>query len=191
MNKIAKQKSTLVFIILGGLTMVAAGRFLPHPPNFTPLVGLAIFGSFMIKRRVWAYALPILFLWLTDLVLNNFTYGSYYEGWVWISQHFIWSSLALSVIVLAAGVIRKLGTKASSVIGTSLFSSTIFFLVSNFGVWMISSTLYSRDITGLLTAYTAGLPFYLNGIAGDLFYTGLLFGAYYLFASYGKKLQTI
>ena len=190
MNNNVKQKSTLIFIILSGLTMVAAGRLLPHPPNFTPLVGVAIFGSFLLKNRVWAYTLPIFFLWITDLVLNNFIYGSYYEGWVWISQHFVWSCIALAIIVLAAGVIRRFGRKTSTVAGTSLLSSTIFFLISNFGVWMISSALYTRDLAGLLTAYTAGLPFYLNGLAGDLVYTGLFFGAYYLYTSYSRKLQT-
>ena len=64
-----------------------------------------------------------------------------------------------------------------NIIGASLFSSILFFIVTNFGVWMVSG-MYPHTMSGLFSAYAFAVPFFRNTIIGDLAYTGLFFGGY-------------
>ena len=66
-----------------------------------------------------------------------------------------------------------------TVAGASIGASVLFFLVTNFAVWL-TSPFYTPDFQGLMACYTAGLPFLKNGLAGDLFYTTVFFGSFYL-----------
>ena len=43
----------------------------------------------------------------------------------------------------------------------------IFFIISNFGVWLLSNT-YSGDIAGLITCYVMGLPFLKNSLLSSI-----------------------
>ncbi|MCB0616429.1 MAG: hypothetical protein KDC75_24085, partial [Phaeodactylibacter sp.] len=67
--------------------------------------------------------------------------------------------------------------KVSSLLAASLAASVLFFLVTNFGAWMADPR-YPKTIAGLMAAYGAGIPFFWNTLLGDLFYVGVLFGAY-------------
>jgi hypothetical protein len=67
-----------------------------------------------------------------------------------------------------------------SVIGASLAGSMIFFLVSNFGVWLTSPVAYASGFSGLVATMSAGVPFFWNTLAGDLVYAGILFGGFEL-----------
>ena len=60
-----------------------------------------------------------------------------------------------------------------------LSGSTIFYLISNFGVWALSP-MYAKTLTGLVQCYSLALPFYGTSLMGDLVYSALLFGAYQL-----------
>ncbi len=69
--------------------------------------------------------------------------------------------------------------KIGSLLLASVSSSVLFFVITNFAVW-IGSPFYPQNFAGLLESYTAGLPFLNNGVLGDLFYNTLFFGAFYL-----------
>ena len=58
-------------------------------------------------------------------------------------------------------------------------ASTLFFLVTNFGVWA-GGTMYEMSFAGLVTCFVAAIPFYGYSLAGDLAYTLLFFGAFLL-----------
>jgi hypothetical protein len=58
-------------------------------------------------------------------------------------------------------------------------SSVIFFLLTNFGVWM-TSAIYAKSAEGLMQAYVAGIPFFQNSLLGNLIYTAVIFGGYVL-----------
>ena len=174
------------------LIAAAAFRILPHPPNFAPLAGMALLGSAYIKRSWLAWILPVVIFWVSDLVLNNFLYASYYEGFVLASNEFLFSALAMLCIVLVGRLVLK-KLKFGNLILASLSASAIFFLVSNFGVWISGTLGFPMTATGLLAAYAAGIPFLDNTVLGDLVFTGVLFGAWELvFGSIlkSKKLVT-
>lgn len=152
-------------------------RLLPHPPNFTALGAASLFAGAVLADRRLAFIVPLLTLWLSDLVLNNVIYSQYYEGFVWAGEGVIWSYLAFALIVLM-GRMAQVSRSVSRVVGGSFAAALLFFVLSNFGVWM-SGTMYPMTMEGLLACYTAAIPFFGYSVAGNLFFAVALFGAHY------------
>lgn len=177
-NRMTEQKKIhLKFGLIALFIFFAAfSRLIPHWPNFTPIGGMALFGAAYFSRKYWAFVIPFAALWLSDLVINNLIYGAYFESFQW------WGStgtyLGFALIALAAFPLLRKVTPGRLLAG-SLSASMIFFLVSNFFVWL-GSGLYPPTLTGLMACYAAGLEFFWNTLAGDLFYTTVLFGSYAL-----------
>lgn len=152
----------------------AFSRLLPHWPNFTPVGGMALFGAAYFSRKYISMLIPFLALWLSDLILNNVVYGSYYDSFQWWGHTGVYLGFAL-ISVLAVPMLRSV--TAGKLISASLSASLLFFLVSNFFEW-VSTGMYEKSWAGLLSCYTAGLPFFWNTLAGDLFFTAVLFGGF-------------
>ena len=146
-----------VFVLL--LIFIAIlSRFLPHPPNFTPITAIALLSSKGFYNRWIVILIPILSLFISDLFLGL-------HGTI----PFVYASFIL--IAVLGMYIKKIN------IVMVLLSSTVFFLVSNFGVWLLH---YPISFEGLLKCYTLALPFFLNTILGDLVYGGLLIYPFYV-----------
>ncbi len=149
------------------LTLVVIGvllRAMPHPANFAPMAAIAIFGGALLPKY-WGIGVPVaamvvsdMFIGLHDLILV--TWGCY-------ALIAIISRLGLKKLELGRGVL------------VTLSSSILFFVVTNFAVWA-EGRLYVRTLSGLSEAYAMALPFFRNTLMGDVFYTGLLFGLYFL-----------
>ena len=153
----------------------AFSRLVPHPFNFSPIAALALFGSAHFKHRWQALLIPLAAIWISDILINRLIYNNltlFYTG-------FYWQYSAYILIILLGFLIYKRNINPYNVLGGALSSGLIFFLISNFGVWVIGS-FYPATWAGLLACYTAGLPFYQGTLTGDLFYTVILFGGYYL-----------
>ncbi|MFQ5744815.1 MAG: DUF6580 family putative transport protein [Acidobacteriota bacterium] len=147
-----------IFIALAALL-----RLIPHLPNFTPIGAMALFGAAHGSRRFAIFA-PLAALVASDLILGAHPTLPYVYG-------------AFILVALVGMVIFRHGVATRRVIGASLVSSAIFFLVTNFGVWAVRD-FYPHTLQGLLTCYAVALPFLRNTVAGDLFYVGVLFGGY-------------
>lgn len=170
-------KNKKTFYILAGFILFAAlSRLLPHAYNFTPLGAIALFGATYFTKKKWALIIPLAAYWLSDLILNNTAYASYYDGFAWFSGGFLYlyGSMAM-IVILGYYILQKVSVPR--VIGGALGASIIFFVVSNFGVW-VSSPTYPLTIEGFIACYTAAIPFFHNTLAGDLIYSGVLFGGY-------------
>jgi hypothetical protein len=173
------QKLDLRFGVITVIIFLAAlSRLIPHPPNFAPIGGMALFGAAYYSRRFEAFAIPIISMWISDLVLNNIVYGAYFDHFVWFYSGSLFTYGAFALIVLF-GMFALKKVRVPNMIASALGASVIFFLVSNFGVWF-SGLMYPKDLGGLVACYAAGLPFFQNTILGDLAYTGILFGAFEL-----------
>ena len=143
-----RQVLLIVFIVLGVLI-----RLLPHPPNFTPILGIALFGGTMFTNKWLAVLVPLITMFISDV----------YIGFYPIS---FWVYGSLGVIGVLATYWKAINIK------NVLLSSVIFFIVTNFGVWVMGG--YPKDITGLILCYTMAIPFFTNTIAGTLFFSYLL-----------------
>lgn len=194
MNKKFDLKIGILVVMIFAAAM---SRLLPHPYNFTPIGAMGLFGAAYFSKRWLAFAVPFAAMWVSDLILDNVVYAQYYEGFQWFGHTWVYLSFAL-IVMLGFVLLRKV--KISNVIVASLSASVVFYLVTNFGVWL-SSPMYPQNAIGLMTCYAAGLPFLsmelappfgflLNTIAGDLFFCGALFGVYELVKSRIPALQT-
>ena len=171
-SKINIRFGVLVLIVL----LAAFSRLIPHPPNFAPIGAMSLFGAAYFSRKYLAFVVPIAAMWLSDLLLNNVIYGQYFDHFVWFYNSFYWTCIAFVLIgFIGFGLLKKV--RPTNLLIASLSASVVFFLVSNFGVW-VSGIMYPKTFSGLVSCYTAGLPFLKNTIIGDLAYSGALFGIF-------------
>lgn len=163
----------LRFFTLVGITLAAAAtRLLPHPPNFTPLPAMALFGGVYFASRAAAFAVPLAAMFLSNLALGLLVYGM--AGIPLMP--YVYGSFALTVL-LGFWVRRRPSPLA---IGTAaLAAAVLFFLVSNLGVWL-QRKLYPMSWEGLVACYVAAIPFFKNMLAGNVVYALVLFGGFAL-----------
>jgi len=174
-NKVNLKFGIVVLMIL----FAAAIRFIPIN-NFSPLGGMALFGAAYFTRKYWAFLIPFVALWLSDLILNNTIYAHYYDGFVWFGDLGVYISFAL-IVVLGFFLLKKVNL--TNVLIGSVSASVLFFIVTNLGVWM-SGTLYPMTLSGLGACFTAAIPFFQGTFLSDLFYCGVLFGGFELVNRY-------
>lgn len=175
MNQSQKEIVVITLLIIAAI----ATRFLflvdgeSALPNFSAVGAVAIFGACYFRGN-FRFIVPLSVLWLSDLILNNVIYSRYYAHFQIAGDPWVYSGFVL------AGIIAYFLMKKSSwpkLLMTSIVTGVIFYLVSNFGVWM-SASVYSKDLGGLLQCYAAGIPFFRNTILGNVFYSFVLFGIY-------------
>ena len=148
-------------------------RFLPHPANVAPMAAMALFGGAYLNKK-YAVILPLVVMLISDLFLGFhktilFVYGSF---------------LITSII----GMVLRGRIKFKTVVGASLLSSIIFYIVTNFGVWLTSG-MYELTGLGLGRCYVLAIPFFRNTLVGDLFYTVMMFGGYEVLLKLNKKAE--
>ena len=151
-------------------------RLIPHAPNVAPIAAMALFGGVYLDRK-YALIVPLAAMFISDIFLGFhdtmlFVYGSFLiTGLIglWLRQHKSYRNIFIA----------------------SIGSSILFFLVTNFGVWLMG-TMYDKTLTGLWEAYLMGLPFFRNTLLGDLGYVVLFFGSYELVLAFisNRKSQT-
>ena len=175
MKKLNLQTGVLSIIIL----LAAFTRIMPHPPNFSPMAAIGLFGAAHFAKKWQAFFIPLIGIWISDLVINNYVYSSSSSNFVWFYSGFYWQYISYILIIFTGLFIFNRGISLTKTAGGMISSSGIFFLVSNFGVWT-GGTMYPKNFGGLITCYAAGVPFIHNTIISDVLFTTVLFGTYYL-----------
>lgn len=152
-------------LTLSLIVLALAARLIPHPDNFTPMFAVALFGGAMLRGRV-AYLVPLVAMFLSDLLMGfpvtwmtPVIYGCFAAGvglGHWLGRSRTW---ARTGYVTVAGAV-------------------LFFLVTNFAVWIMPNGLYPLTFDGLVACFVMAVPFFRNEIAGDIFWVAALFGVY-------------
>lgn len=166
-------------LVLAAMILLAAlSRLLPHPPNFSPIEAVALFGGAYFANRLWAVVVPLLAMLISDLALGLLQGGIYLDYFT--NAHFIAIYASIVVCTLLGFALRGRATGAS-VLGASLTGSVLFFLATNFATWL-SAVPGSGDACtlGLSSCFVAGLPFFQWTVLGTLFYAAILFGGFAL-----------
>lgn len=171
------RKLNLRFGLIVALIFLAVmSRFIIHIPNFTPIGGMALFGAAYFSKKYWAFIIPFIAIWLSNLVIDNVFMAQYYEGFQWFSQPYVFLSFA-AITLLGFLTLKKISLK--NLLGTSIIASGLFFLLTNFGAWMMDPmNMYPDNFAGLVACLSAGIPFFWNTLAGDLFFVLVLFGSF-------------
>jgi hypothetical protein len=166
-------------------------RLFPHPANFAPIAAMALFGGTYLNKK---YSLVIVFatMLVSDyLLLYIHPFSAQFinlskiyppSSLLHSTTFFVYGSLLLTSLF---GVWIKDHKSAKNILSACLFSSILFFIITNFGVW--STGMYSRSISGLWESYVMGIPFFKNTVFGDLFYSGVFFGSYELIQAIALK----
>jgi hypothetical protein len=162
------------FVALAAVTLAAAAAHaLPHPPNFTPLFAMALFGGACFADRRIAFALPLVAMLLGDVALGYLVYGRM----VFSLLPFVYGSFILTVLL--GMCVRQRQRAPLAIAGAALASSVLFYLITNFGSWLVFD-FYPRTLDGLVTCYIAGLPFFRNTLLSNALFTLVLFGGFAL-----------
>lgn len=158
--------NTTRFNVLAGMILAAAAsRLIPHPPNFTPIAAMALFGGACFSNQRAAFFVPLAGLFLSDLVLG-----------LHALMPVVYGSFALTVCL---GFWLRRQPSAWRVAGAAVASALLFFALTNFGVWALGS-LYPKTAGGLVQCYVAAIPFFRNTLLSNLLYSGFLFGGFAL-----------
>lgn len=168
----------LIVLVLGA----AFARLVPPFYNAAPVTAVTLFAAAYLPSRRWSLLLPLTAMFFSDLVLYA-TKDIAYRDHAVTNMVFVYSAFA-GIALLGQWLRRKVSV--NRVIGTTLASSALFFLVTNFGAWLMLSqplstgepAMYSRTVGGLIDCYVAGIPFSRGTFLGDLFYTAALFGGF-------------
>ncbi|MBT5953423.1 hypothetical protein HOG98_01760 [bacterium] len=158
----------LIKRILFGLFLTLAvvlARLIPHPPNFTPLLAMTIFCAVSVEDKKWALLMPLIAMGISDIAL----------GWH-PSMVFVYGAI---IIIGALSIFLCKSQKISSISMTTLISPLIFYGVTNFGVWAVTS-MYSKTVLGLYMSYIAGLPFLKVSMNSTIFFSCLLFVPFFI-----------
>lgn len=161
-------------IIISIILLAAVSRFFTPWPNVSPLGAMALLGGSYLSRKWLVFLVPVAALWISNLVLNNFVYNIYYDSFVWFGLDFWAVSSAMILIGVLGYIFLKKRTPGKMII-SSVVASLLFFLVTNFGVWL-QGIMYPMNITGLAAAYIAAIPFFWNTLIGNFAFVFILFG---------------
>ena len=153
-----KKYIPVILLIILGISC----RFLPHPANFAPIGAIAIFGALYLPKK-WAYTLPLAAMLISDLFIG------FYSPFIMIT---VYAAFLLTVLI---GFKIKESKKFGNILAGTLTGSIIFFLTTNAAVWAFG-TMYTKNLSGLISSYYMALPFFRNSTLGDLFYVGILVG---------------
>ncbi len=167
-----------ILLALMLILFAAFSRLIPHAPNFTPVISIALFAGAYLKKR-YAFLVPVAALFLSDAVIGFYDLGS---------MAFVYGTLLL---IAALGLMLEKKISAGRILGLSLSGAVIFFITTNFAVWLFPGSMYPKTLAGLAQCYVMAIPFFGNTMLSTLIYSAAMFGVYELADKYVFKPKTV
>ena len=178
-----KQNKTSILIAVILVLAAAISRVLLYPYNFSPMVGMALFAGATFTDKRLAFALPLFSMLLSDIMFEVFKIAPGFWGWGQLVGYGIFAFITVFAFTLKKVNVLK-------IIGYSIASSVIFFVLSNLSFFLIDNPIYhtyTQNFSGFINCYVGALPFFRNSLFADLVYSGVLFGAYYTIQNVAVK----
>tara|TARA_Y100000590_G_scaffold443957_1_gene574098 strand:+ start:711 stop:1235 length:525 start_codon:yes stop_codon:yes gene_type:complete len=146
---------------IGLILILAFARLIPHPPNFTPVIALAIMSGYFFKNLNLSFLTLIIAMFISDLFIG------FYENLI-----FVYASLLLVTFIFHK-IAYRINFKNLFIHG--FVGSLIFFIISNFGVWILGSpgvndVAYDKNLSGLVECYILAIPFFGNTFLSTLIF---------------------
>ncbi len=171
----------ILLIVVGSVFRVA---------GFAPQIAMAVFGAAVISDRRLAFILPLVSMFLSDIlyqvlfVYGYMPYGGFYEGQ-------LTNYILIAGISLAGYWARNLHW--ARIAAATVAAPTIFFFLSNFFVWFAGAGLARpKTFEGLMMCYGDAVPFFRSALISTVVFSAILFGGYFLIRqAAGKKLAVI
>ena len=152
--EILKKYSFPIILII----ILTSSRLVPHPHNFTPILAVGVFSGYYFKNFFLSSFIVILSMFIGDIYFgfHNTMFFTY---------------IALITTITIGFFIKKF--KFIEILFAGLLSSILFFLITNFGVWLVSG-LYQPNLNGLIHCYVMAIPFFHNTLISTLLYIFIL-----------------
>ncbi len=179
-NAINPRTTTLLLIIV----LAAAFRLIQSSPvfsilsNVTPVGAIAIFGGCYFSSRWKAFLIPLLALWISDLLLNRMYYS---DQWSFFSTEMFWTYGSFAVMVILGTFVKKVNFLTVGLAGIG--AALAHWLITDIGVWIggvdVTTGLpFTKDWSGLTKCLGLAVPFLRNMAIGNLVFCGVLFGSF-------------
>lgn len=157
-----EKKNYNSLIVIALILLASLSRVVPHQPNFTPVLAIMLFAGVYLPKK-YVLAVPLLVMAFTDFHLGFHN-----------TMLFTWGSF---ILIGLLGLVVKKKKNIVTVLGSSLLGGILFYVVTNFGVFIMNAW-YPHTWEGLLQCYVAGIPFFRNTLLSSVVYTSVLFGSY-------------
>jgi len=151
-------KIIITFLFIS--VILALGRIIPHPPNFTPILATAIYTPYMVNDKWIAVLIPLSAMFIADIIIGFHPYMLWVYGAIGLSTLISSWSMRFNKKYIQLGVM-------------AILSSILFFIITNFAVWAIWDY-YPKTIDGLIICYIKAIPFFQNTLLGTIIYTTII-----------------
>jgi len=173
-----KQNRTTLLIAIVMIVLAAVSRvvFYQQEFYFSPVIAMALFSGAVIKDKKLAFIMPILSMFLADVLFQVSGIAPGFWGWGQLTGYVI-----LALITVVGFYLKKINV--INVAGFSIASSLIFFFLSNSSYFLLENNIYNtyaKSFTGYMDCLAAGIPFLKTGLVADLVYSAIFFGGYVL-----------
>lgn len=173
-----------ISFLISLVAIAAATRLLPHPPNFSPIGAMALFGAATVRSRFAAFLIPFAAMLLSDMVIGFH-----------VLMPVVYACFAFYVVL---GFWLQSRRTVLPIAGAALLGATVFYIVSNYANWYVFSQppydalpgSFPHTFTGLIASYVSAIPYFGYWILGDAVYCTLLFGGLALAESKWPALRT-
>ena len=143
---------------IGVILFLAFSRLIPHPPNFTPIISMALLSGYFFSNIYLSVIILLISIFVSDFFLG------FYENML-----YVYFSIVL-INLIFFNISYKMNFKNLYLF--SCLAALIFYFISNFSVWA-TGTLYAQNLAGLINCYYLALPFLKNTLISTLFYSYL------------------
>ena len=172
--KIFSKNLESYFLPIVLILILSFSRLIPHPPNFTPIIAVAILSSYFFKNIYLSCATLLISMLLADAFIGFYS-----------NMLFVYLSLLLIVFIFHK-ISEKMNFKNLFICG--FIGSLIFFIISNFGVWVLGSPgvldlPYEKNLNGLVECYILAIPFFGNTFLSTLIFS---YTAIFIYKSFNK-----
>lgn len=157
------------FLILAAAIL----RVIPHAANFAPISAMALFGGTYLNKKA-AMVIPLAAMIVSDIFIGFDSLQS---------RATVYGSF---IIIGLIGLWLRRHKSITNVIGATLAGSVIFYLITNFA-FFYPEGMYTHDLAGVIASYTNAIPFFRSTLLSDLFYVGMMFGAYEAVKIYSQR----
>ena len=164
---------------IGLILLLAFSRMIPHPPNFTPVVAVAIMSGYFFRNINLSFIILLISMLLVD------TFIGFYKH-----MFFVYLSLFLITFIFFK-ISNKINFKNLFIFG--FLGSLIFYLISNFGVWAygvlspVTNLPYERNLNGLISCYILAIPFFKNTVLSSIIFSYAAFLSNYFYKKVNQK----
>ena len=161
------------------ILLLAFSRLIPHPPNFTPIVAVAIMSGYFFKNIKLSFIVLLISMLFVDIFIGFYKH-----------MFFVYLSLFLITFIFFK-ISDKINFKSLFVFG--FLGSLIFFVVSNFGVWIfgvlspVTNLPYEKSLNGLISCYFLAIPFFKNTLFSTIVFSYAAYLANYFYGRLGQK----